>query len=74
MEYLERAFPCAKNLKSKAPRGGACGGEGAPRHLEVSLALRWIWDGDLHSRALEREGAHEGEGELVSERGREGVT
>jgi len=23
--------------------------------------------GDLHSRALEREGAHEGEGELVRE-------
>jgi len=30
--------------------------------------------GDLHPRALEREGVHEGEGELVSERGREGVT
>ena len=25
--------------------------------------------GDFHPRALEREGVHEGEGELVSERG-----
>jgi len=60
-------------LKSRAPRGGACGGEGAPRHLEASLALRSIWDGGFGLQGIRERGRElmrerEGEGELVSER------
>ena len=42
LEYLERAFPHAKNLKSKAPRGGIRGEDSPSRGFEASLAMRLI--------------------------------
>ena len=71
LKYLERAFLRTKNLKSKASRGGTCGEEGAPLHLEAFLALSSSWGGDLGFWALERGRALEGERAREGGRGRE---
>ena len=54
------SFSCAKNLKSKAPLGGARGEDGPPHGFEVSLVLGSIRGGDLEFGIW-------GEGELVRE-------
>ena len=64
------SFSCTKNLKSRVSWEGACGEEGAPRHLEAFLALSSSWGGDLGFSALGRGGAIEGKSEGGSERER----
>ena len=61
MEYLERAFLRAKNLKPRAPREGIRGKDVPPHGFEVSLVLGSIHVGDLEFGIW-------GEGELVRER------
>ena len=67
MEYLERAFLRAKNLKPRAPREGIRGEDGPPHGFEVSFVLGSIrgagfglWDLG-RGRACEGERGH-GEG------------
>ena len=62
LEYLERAFLRAKNLKPRAPREGIRGEDGPPRGFEVSLVLGSIRGGGFGVWDLERGRACEGEG------------
>ena len=70
MEYLERVFHRAKNLKPRAPREGIREEDGPPRGFEVSLVLGSIRGGGFGVWDLGRGRACEGEGELKRERER----
>ena len=54
-----------ENSKTKSPQGGILVEDDPPHRVKLPWPWNQVEREDLHSRALEREEAHEGEGEGV---------